>query len=165
MKCCFIHLILVRLEEAFMSTGRAYMFRRNLPHWRMDGCLYFVTWRLRSDREELSPCERDIVVATLRHCEGERYDLPSFVVMNDHVHVLTRPWEGQRLEAIVQAWKGVSAKRILRSRADTGRLWQPEYFDRLVRHEQEFLQKAAYIQANPGKRWPDLQDYPWVHPQ
>jgi len=33
-----------------------------------------------------------------------------------------------------------------------GRIWQDEYFDRIVRDDEEFLQKLKYIAANPWKR-------------
>ena len=45
-----------------------------------------------------------------------------------------------------------------------GRVWQDEYFDRIMPDDQEFAQKAAYFVANPRKRWPEVQEYPWVWP-
>jgi hypothetical protein len=45
-----------------------------------------------------------------------------------------------------------------------GRIWQDEYFDRIVRDEKEFMQKLDYIVNNPWKRWPNIQDYPWGWP-
>jgi hypothetical protein len=40
--------------------------------------------------------------------------------------------------------------------------WQEEYFDRIVRDEKEFLDKAQYILNHPLKRWPEMEKYPWV---
>jgi hypothetical protein len=45
-----------------------------------------------------------------------------------------------------------------------GRVWQDEYFDRIIRDDKEFGQKAEYIVGNPRKRWPTVQEYPWVWP-
>ena len=45
-----------------------------------------------------------------------------------------------------------------------GQVRQDEYFDRIMRDDQEFARKAAYIVENPQKRWPEGQDYPWVWP-
>ena len=37
----------IMLEEGFFDPDRAFLVRRNkLPHWRQDGALYFVTFRL-----------------------------------------------------------------------------------------------------------------------
>jgi hypothetical protein len=45
-----------------------------------------------------------------------------------------------------------------------GRVWQDEYFDRIIRDDKEFAQKRDYIIANPWKRWPNINDYAWVWP-
>ena len=44
-----------------------------------------------------------------------------------------------------------------RDHARRGRVWQDEYFDRVVREEKEFAQKFDYIQSNPWTRWPKLE--------
>ena len=36
-----------------------------LPHWRMPGVTYFVTWRIKPGLTDLSHEERDLVIATL----------------------------------------------------------------------------------------------------
>jgi hypothetical protein len=45
-----------------------------------------------------------------------------------------------------------------------GRVWQDEYFDRIVRDDKEFVQKREYIVGTPWKRWPEMPGYPWVWP-
>lgn len=45
-----------------------------------------------------------------------------------------------------------------------GRVWQDEYFDRIVRDENEFVQKLHYIIGKPWKRWPEMREYVWVWP-
>jgi hypothetical protein len=45
-------------------------FRRNrLPQWRLDGGVYFITWRLNDQHDQLSPAERWIVVEEI--CAGK----------------------------------------------------------------------------------------------
>jgi REP element-mobilizing transposase RayT len=100
----------------------------------------------------------------VRHFEGRRYNPVAFVVMNDHVHVLlslTRPY---RLEDVIHSWKSFTANLIQRNHGRRGRVWQDEYFDRIVRDDKEFVQKFKYIQGNPWSRWPNLQTYNWVWP-
>ncbi len=41
-------------------------------HWQLTGATYFVTWRLHPSQVELASIERDLVVSTLRHFDGER---------------------------------------------------------------------------------------------
>jgi REP element-mobilizing transposase RayT len=141
-----------------------YFYRGRLPHWRMRGAAYFVTWRLHPSQPELGLAERSVVAAAVRHFDAERYELYAFVVMNDHVHVLLRPLAPFSLESILHSLKSYSARVLQKAPGRAGRIWQPESFDRVILSEQEFLQKARYIADNPYKRWPDLGSYDWVWP-
>jgi putative transposase len=53
------------------------------------------------------------------------------------------------LSDVIQKWKSVSAHAINKSEGRTGRLWQPEYFDRFMRSEQQFEWTVAYVENNP----------------
>ena len=146
-------------------NDQARFYRRRLPHWRERTAIYFVTWRLASNQQELSPEEREMVVAELRHGRWRRYELDAYVVMNDHVHVLVEPTGEQVLEKLLHSWKSFTAHGLQRRSGRQGRIWQDEYFDRIVRDEQEFADKFEYIRGNPWKRWPELREYPWVWPR
>jgi REP element-mobilizing transposase RayT len=82
--------------------------------------------------------------------------------MDDHVHILMLPLGGFELHQIVHSWKSFSARKLAREWQRTPPVWQREYFDRIVRNEKEFEQKAQYILGNPFKRWPSLQEYAWI---
>jgi hypothetical protein len=66
-----------------MSQADFFVYRRRLPHWRLNGATYFVTWRLQRSQHALSPAERSMVVKALRFFEKDRYDLFAYVVMDD----------------------------------------------------------------------------------
>ena len=91
-----------------------------------------------------------IVADALHHFDGDRYQLASFVVMPNHVHVLFRPIGEYLLADIVRSWKGFTAREINKRLGKTGALWQDEYWDRLIRSEQHFFKVAEYIRANPN---------------
>ncbi len=83
--------------------------------------------------------------------------------MDDHVHVLVRPYPGWRLEQVIQSWKSYTGHRIATLRDAKGPIWQDEYYDRLVRSERALMQTARYIANNPRKRWPDEDgQYSWM---
>jgi REP element-mobilizing transposase RayT len=136
-------------------------YRRRLPHLRVEGAIYFVTWRVHGDQPDLSEAERDGVIEAVRHFDGARYALHAYVVMNDHVHVIVEPHTAFRLQAIVQAWKSFTANRFQREQGREGAIWQDEYFDRVIRDEAEYEQKRDYILANPFRRWPEVGAYRW----
>jgi UDP-N-acetylmuramate dehydrogenase len=138
-------------------------YKRRLPHWRLTGSTYFLTWRLLPERQTLTAAERDEVVACLRHYSNQQYKLIAYVVMDDHVHVICEPLNKFQLHNIVKSWKGVSARRIDQLHGTGGSVWQDETFDRIIRDEEELHEKLQYILNNPLKRWPDQVDYRWVH--
>jgi putative transposase len=194
------------------------VYFRHLPHWRQDGAMYFVTFRLedslpqaklqelaawKAQWEHRHPCPRSnatyqelsrevfrrveawldqgmgscllrnqahavAVISTLRHFDGERYELASYVIMPNHVHVLVRPLASEihSLEDIVQSWKQFTAKRINRRRDETGAVWQEESFDRIVRDEEHLYRCIQYIGSNAAKASLSLDTCPrWVRPE
>src|SRR5205085_1727652 len=72
------------------------------------------------------------VANSLRHFDGVRYALDSFVVMPNHVHVLVQPHEDNALSEILHSWKSFSAKAINKFRERSGIVWQDENYDRMV---------------------------------
>ena len=52
----------------------------------------------------------------------------------------------------LQSWKGVSSRLIHKTGLTTlNPLWQPDYFDRLIRSPEHFSTVQAYIRENPAK--------------
>jgi Rad3-related DNA helicase len=92
-----------------------------------------------------------VVEEALRSFDGERYALGCYVVMPNHVHVNVRPLREHSLSDITHSWKSFSAHRINEMLGRSGRLWQPESFDHLVRDEAQLEKFSAYIQENPVK--------------
>jgi REP element-mobilizing transposase RayT len=111
-------------RRSSMTADDTTLYRGRLPHWRVSGAIYFVTWRVAKGQSELSPDERDLVVAALRNFGGQRYRLIGYVVMNDHVHVVVEPSTGHNLTKIVQSWKSYTTNRMQRSCGRKGRVWR-----------------------------------------
>jgi REP element-mobilizing transposase RayT len=116
-------------------------YRRHLPHWRQDQATYFVTWRLAHGQQELDSIERDLIAATIMSFRARRYELAAYVVMDDHVHALVAPLPGYDLASILHSWKSFTAREMQRKHKRYGRVWQDEYFDRIVRDDKGFAQK------------------------
>lgn len=139
-----------------------YIYRRRLPHWRLQGSVYFVTWRCAERSPHLSKEERDVVVKALLHFDRQRYKLYAYVVMDDHVHAVVQPLAQWELDKLVHSWKSFTAHQIAKLRGISGPVWQREYFDRIMRDEDEFFEKCHYILNNPLKRWPEIKGYEWA---
>ncbi len=107
-----------------------------------------------------------IIAARLRSDRaGAGQTLWSFVVMPNHVHVLVSGDEACDLPRMVRLWKGGSAREINLALGRTGRLWQPDYFDRLVRTPRHFERCLDYIRGNPVKaKLPEDAFLCWENP-
>ena len=93
-----------------------------------------------------------IVADRLQHFDCQRYDLWSYAIMPNHVHVLFTLRDGESLSDTLQGWKGVSSRRIHQTGlSDLNPFWQPDYFDRLIRSPEHFNTVKSYIRENPAK--------------
>ncbi len=78
------------------------------------------------------------------------YDVIAFVVMPNHVHLLIKPSGDKTLSDIIQSIKRFSSLQINRKLAREGRVWQKEYFDRIVRSSEQLKHYVSYIITNPN---------------
>ena len=135
---------------------------RRLPHWRLEGAVYFVTWRLLPSQNALNSEERDLVQTAVMFHHKTKYHLYAYVVMDDHVHLMLRLIEEVDLSQIIGELKAYTGRMMRKEFGRPAPIWQEESFDRIVRNEKEFHQKGEYILTNPQRRWPDIVDYKWV---
>lgn len=103
------------------------------------------------------------VQESLLYDHGRRYFLHAWVVMPNHVHALLTPKENVTLEEIMRVGKSVTATTINKYFGQSGRLWEPDYFDRLIRNPDHFEKVRRYIEWNPvkAKLCQDPSLYPW----
>lgn len=77
------------------------------------------------------------------------YELVTFAIMSNHVHILLKPLES--LSRVVKKVKGSSAKRINELMGKNGRFWSDDYYDKAIRDEKHFWVVYEYIKNNPLK--------------
>ena len=92
---------------------------------------------------------RKILSNTLHFNNGINYDLIAYVIMPNHVHLLIKPYTDISLQSILHSIKRYSASEINKLLNRRGSLWRREYFDRIVRNEDELKSYLSYIQLNP----------------
>lgn len=195
--------------KAFDRTALVAFYGRHLPHWRQDGCTYFVTFRLgdsipqsklRQWETEMGrwlhthpqphsePDRREfhekftkrfhkwldagygacwlrrsevsaLVERALRHFDRERYALGHFVVMPNHVHALVTPCPSHDLSEVLQTWKSYTAHEANKLLNRTGKFWQDETFDHIVRNETQLHRFERYVLGNPAMAGLKLDTY------
>ena len=140
----------VKLTEAQLKITY-----RNLPHWELEGSVYFITFNT-WEKLELTPAAREVVLNACKFFNGQRYQIFCLVVMRDHVHMLMQPlaksdnklWS---LSSIMHSMKSYSSKQIPKVMKHIGTVWQDERHDHIVRDEREFQIFWEYIRQNPVK--------------
>ncbi len=71
--------------------------------------------------------------------------------MPNHVHVCFQEKLGYPLPAVLQSWKGYTARVINLRLNRSGPVWSRDYFDRAVRSELQLRRTIHYIHGNPVK--------------
>jgi REP element-mobilizing transposase RayT len=92
----------------------------------------------------------EMVVEALRYREQSmhHFELHSYVVMPNHVHVLLTPLVP--ISKLMHSLKRYTAREGNRILGLTNRpFWQDESYDRLVRDRREFDRIKRYIEMNP----------------
>jgi REP element-mobilizing transposase RayT len=107
-----------------------------------------------------NPAVAEMVARTLTHFEGDRYVLHAWTVMPNHVHAIVEPLGNWPLHAILHSWKSWSSNRAYELLRRQGRFWQREYFDRIIRDDEELGRTIDYVIGNP--RAAGLTEWAWT---
>jgi REP element-mobilizing transposase RayT len=106
------------------------------------------------------PHVAEAVANALRHFDGKKYSLIAWCVMPNHVHVAFKIFPSGELAKIVHSWKSFTAKSANNLLGLSGTFWEREYYDHLVRDQEELGRVIRYVARNPEKA--RLKDWPWV---
>lgn len=92
---------------------------------------------------------RKYLTDTIFFRNHEDYEVLSFVIMPNHVHMLLFIASNTDLNTIMKSIKGFSSRCINKHLSRTGTLWMKESFDREVRSYEHFKRYLSYIRNNP----------------
>jgi REP element-mobilizing transposase RayT len=84
------------------------------------------------------------------HHHRRRFQMLAWIIMPNHVHALLQIGRVP-LSKIVQNWKSIVAVEGNKLLGRTGRFWQPEYWDRFMRDDEQKHKAIRYIENNPVK--------------
>ena len=112
----------------------------------------------------------ELVIGNWYFFDGKRYDLIAYVVMPNHVHLLIKTYQGWSLSDVLHGWKSYTSKEIKKLLRCAGeppalpaKIWQEEYWDRVIRNEAHFNNAVNYIHSNPVKAGlcQQAEDWKW----
>ena len=92
----------------------------------------------------------DILKATLHYPDGKEYKLICYSIMPNHVHLVFELLnENKGISKIMQSIKRISARNANQELKRSGKFWQDESFDRLIRDDKELFNTIKYVLLNP----------------
>ncbi len=125
----------------------------NLPHWRQDGAMYFVTWRTTDSmpRERVHKWmeERDAWLKAHPEPWSLQDEQQYYRLFPDRWEAWLDEGHGECLLARPELRQSTTAHRISKLLRRTGTLWQKESFDHIVRSAEQAQKFRQYIQDNP----------------
>ncbi len=124
-----------------LAVQREYqrLFRTRVEEW-LDAGAGSCALRIPEARKEM--------LETLHLFDGKRYELGTFAIAGNHVHVLVVPYPGYDLSAIMHSWKSYTAKAINKLIGRKGTFWQEESFDHVVRSAKHLAKYERYIRQH-----------------
>jgi putative transposase len=113
------------------------------------GRYFFVTTNLARGVPPLTPKERGLCLEHIDKARAKHgFSLFAYVVMPDHLHLLLAAFQSS-LPDLMREWKSKSASAIAKLRGKRAAIWQPRYFDFILRRASDFGKKLEYIHDNP----------------
>jgi REP element-mobilizing transposase RayT len=103
-----------------------------------------------------------LVEGSLRHFDGQRYELRAWVIMPNQVHVLLKVTT-MPMSHIVENWKKYTPHEANKALGLVGQFWAEDYWDTFMRDAAHELKSRRYTENNPVKAKLALEprQYPW----
>ena len=98
----------------------------------------------------------DLVAESIHYRDGKVYELCTFCIMPNHVHLVFMPLEKGKdvfysLTEILQSLKRHTARQSNLILGRSGAFWQDESYDHIVRDQAELERSIKYVLNNPVK--------------
>ncbi len=95
-----------------------------------------------------------IITGAFHYYDSKKYELHSYCVMSNHVHLLIRALPNENgsiyhISEIIRLLKSYTAHEIDKTINQTGQLWDAFHFDRIIRDERNYANVINYIMYNP----------------
>jgi putative transposase len=145
----------LKANSKLKPTTEFRFYKRSLPHFEDPGSLYFITFSTAAELE-LSDSAKDIVFNSIKYHSGKKYNLHACVVMRTHVHLIFQPMEESKnglysLAQIMHSIKSYSSNKVNEVMSRKGSVWLDENYDRIIRDDEDYIEKMNYVIYNPVK--------------
>ncbi len=133
--------------------------------WIADPVFFITTNTFRRRRILANHNAWTILVEEWRSApERHQWIVGRYVIMPDHVHFFCTPRDDSKdLSSFMMGWKQWTSKRLSRECGMKPPIWQPEFFDYLLRNEDGYEERYEYMRENPvkAKLAGNSAEWPW----
>lgn len=129
------------INSRYLVGDVAVYKRKTVPHWDAEYGIQHLVLHLADDRR-FTRAQAEVVAGVVMGGDLRQYELLAWCVMPNHLHTVVCP--SHPLAKIVQAWKGISSRRL-----GGGNWWSRNFFDRLVRCTEDLSNTVDYVMTNP----------------
>ncbi|MBL6963780.1 MAG: transposase [Bacteroidetes bacterium] len=96
-----------------------------------------------------NPAVADIVKTSIHFLDKKEYNLICYCIMPNHVHLIIEKCK-KELYRILQSIKAYTAREANKALARTGKFWQSESYDHVIKDDNELENAMVYILNNPA---------------
>lgn len=127
-----------------------------MPNYRryyLSGYAVFITVvTFNRDSWLRTPTSVELLLASMRKVKGiYPYGHLAHVILPDHFHWMFTPLNTENFSRIVATVKREVSWRMKRRGLRNAKLWQPRFYDHLIRNKMDFARHLDYIHFNPVK--------------
>ena len=117
----------------------------------LSGATYHVIARVnRGEYILTAPMVKTILLLTIRRAKGRyAFRVESLCIMDNHIHLMIRPQDGESLSRIMQWILSVFALRYNRILGLKGHVWYDRFKSVVIRSQSQFAAVFRYILQNP----------------
>ena len=158
--------VISEISDPSERERRSYLVARQL----------FGKWDAALDLAESGPhwlqiqAIAEIVTESLEFLNGSLYDMDTYCIMSNHVHVIFTPLKEESgeyvaLSRIMHSLKSYTAGKANELLKRGGQFWQHESYDHIVRDEAELGRIRAYVLNNPVRAGlvETAEAWPWSY--
>jgi REP element-mobilizing transposase RayT len=155
-----------------MDAANRHKHLRRLDRVWASRPVYFITACTHGRRKILTTVDAAAILLAEWKSAEDRHGwlVGRYVVMPDHVHffVSERVNPQKTLSSFMQQWKQWTARHIAKDMRIKPPVWQSGFFDHVLRSEESYAKKWAYVRANPVRAGlvASIDEWPhqgWVH--
>jgi len=115
------------------------------------GCPHHIIQRGNNREKVFFKTEDKKKYLSLLRNYSQNWDSPilAYCLMNNHVHLLTRPYSNQSLYKMMQGVTLCYTQYVNKKYQRTGRLWESRYYSCIIEAERYLWAVTRYIEQNP----------------